>query len=250
MDVIEVATSYLDALLSHDAERVLLAPDARRINNGKLSIEGADDLRAIIRREPVAATSSLRWLVDGEQAILFYDLDADLARLEDKPVGPPETWIPAYIGERFEGRDGRIQEIEVVYAAGPGMPRPERPQRHRAGHDERDDVLAAAKTYLDALLSHDGSAVPLATDVWRIENGKLTADGADALRKSLASEIMHTIQRIDEASWFAAGDCAAVFYTLHARSEGRNLAMRIAERFRVVEGRLVEIEAVFAPRGS
>lgn len=250
MDVIEVATTYLDALLSHDADAALLAPDARRINNGKLSIEGADALRAIIRREPVAAMNGLRWLVDGLQAIVFYDLDADLARLEDKPVGPPETWIPAYIGERFEVRNGVIQEIEVVYAAGPGQPRPERPQRHPPGDDERNEVLAAAKSCLDALLSHDGSSVPLATDVWRIENGKLTADGADAVRKSLASEMMHTIQRIDETSWFAGGDCAAVFYTLHARSEGRDLAMRIAERFRVFEGRLVEIEAVFAPRGS
>ena len=74
---------------------------ARRINNGKVSLEGADALRAIIRREPVAATSAFRWLVDGDQAIAFYDLDADLKRAEDKPPGPPETWIPAYIGERL-----------------------------------------------------------------------------------------------------------------------------------------------------
>ena len=248
MDTIEIATTYLDALLSHDTDKVLLASDARRINNGRLSIEGADALRAIIRREPVAATSSFRWLVDGEQAIAFYDLDADLARLEDKPPGPEETWIPAYIGERFWVRDGRIQEIEVVYAAGADLPRPERPARSPAGSDAREDVLAAARAYLDALVSHDGSAVPLASDVWRIENGRVTADGADALRKSLESEIMHTIQRIDEASWFAAGDGAAVFYTLHARAGGKDMVMRIAERFRVVSGCLAEIEAVFAPK--
>jgi hypothetical protein len=248
MDVIEVATTYLDGLLSHDADSVLLAPDARRINNGKLSIEGADALRAIIRREPVAATSAFRWLVDGDQAIVFYDLDADLARIEDKPLGPPDTWIPAYIGERFQVRDGRIQEIEVVYASGPGMPRPPRPARYPVGGDAPDDVLAAANAYVAALVSHDGSAVPLAEEVWRIENGKVTADGADALRKSLESEIMHMIQGIDDASWFAAGDSAAVFYTLHARAGEQDMYMRIAERFRVVDGRLVEIEAVFAPK--
>ena len=77
-----------------------------------------------------------------------------------------------------------------------------------------------------------------------------TADGADALRKSLESEIMHTIQGIDEASWFAAGDSAAVFYTLRARVGEQDRFMRIAERFRVVAGRLVEIEAVFAPKAS
>jgi hypothetical protein len=250
MDTIEVATTYLDALLSHDADTVLLAPDACRINNGALSVEGAEALRAIIRREPVAATSAFRWLVDGDQAIVFYDLDADLARVEDKPTGPPETWIPAYIGERFQVREGRIQEIEVVYAAGPGLPRPERATRHPAGHDARDDVLGAASAYVDALVSHDGSAVPLADDVWRIENGRITANGADALRKSLASEVMQTIQGIDEASWFAAGDSAAVFYTLRARAGDKEMFMRIAERFRVVDGRLVEIEAVFAPRAG
>ena len=250
MDIIEVATTYLDALRSHDSDSALLAPEARRINNGKLSVEGADALRAVIRREPVAATDNFRWLVDGEQAIAFYDLDADLARIEQKPLGPPETWIPAYIGERFQVRDGLIREIEVVYAAGAGLPRPERPARYPAGSDAGKDVLAAAQAYLAALLSHDGSGVPLADEVWRIENGRVTADGADTLRKSLESEIMHTVRGIDEASWFASGDSAAVFYTLRARAGDRDLFMRIAERFRVVDGRLAEIEAVFAPKGS
>jgi hypothetical protein len=251
MDVIEVARTYLDGLLSHDADSVLLAPDARRIDNGKLTVEGADALRAIIRREPVAALSSLRWVLDGEEAIVFYDLEADLGRTQDKPVGPPDTWIPAFIAERFRVRQGRIAEIEVVYTAGkPGTARPERPARHPAGSDERGVVLGAARAYVDALVSHAGSGVPLADDVWRIENGNVTADGADALRKSLESEIMHTVQRIDEAAWFAGADGAAVFYTLHARAGERDLAMRIGERFRVVDGRLVEIEAVFAPRES
>ncbi|MCZ6784163.1 MAG: hypothetical protein O7G30_12730 [Proteobacteria bacterium] len=250
MDPVEAATSYLDALRSHDADRVSLAPDARRINNGVLTVEGADALRAISRREPVAATSAFRWLVDGDQAIVFYDRDADLARAQDKPPGPPETWIPAYIGERFQVRESGIQEIEVVYTGGPGMPRPKRPQRYPAGRDAREEVLAVAKAYVAALVSHDSSAVPIADEVWRIENGRDTADGADALRKSLESEIMHTIQGIDEVSWFAAGDSAAVFYTLHARAGERDMFMRIAERFRVVDGRLVEIEAVFAPKGS
>jgi len=247
MQPIDVATTYLDALVSHDAESVLLAPDARRIDNGKLSVEGAEALRAIIRREPAASTSSFRWLVDADQAIVFYDLDADLARGADDVPGPPDTWIPAYIGERFQVRDGRIEEIEVVYTAGPG-PRPDRPARYPPGRDAPRDVLAAAQAYLAALVSHDPSAVPLADDVWRIENGKPTGDGAEALRTSLASEIMHSVRGIDDERWFAAGDAAAVFYTLRARAGDADVLMRVAERFRVVDGQLVEIEAVFAPR--
>ena len=109
------------------------------------------------------------------------------------------------------------------------------------------DVLAAARAYVAALVSHDASAVPLADDVWRIENGRNTGDGAEALRASLESEIMRTVQGIDDVSWFAGGDSAAAFYTLRARAGDEDRLVRIAERFRVVDGLLVEIEAVFGP---
>ncbi len=243
MTVIDTATRYLEALVSHDAQSVPLAPDARRIDNGKTVVEGADALRSIISREPAAAIDSLRWIVDGDQAIVFYDLDADMA--EERP-GPSDQWIPAYIGERFLVREERIEEIEVVYTAGTG-PRPPRPDRYPTGGGSRDDVLDAAKAYIASLVSHDGSAVPLADEVWRVENGRLTADGSDALRVSLASEIMHTVQEITDERWFAGGDGAAVFYTLRARAGDDDMFVRIAERFRVVDGVIAEIEAVFAP---
>lgn len=244
MSIIDVATRYLDALVSHDADAVPLADDARRIDNGKVVVEGADALRAIIRREPAAATSDFRWLVDGDQAIVFYDLDADMAK--ERP-GPADEWIPAYIGERFQVRDGLIEEIEVVYTARPGQPRPPRPARLPAGSDDAATVVATARAYVAALLSHDGSEVPLADEVWRVENGQVTADGAEALRDSLASPIMHTVTGIDDERWFVAGDSAAVFYRLTGRVGDDDMHVRIAERFRVVDGTLAEIEAIFAP---
>lgn len=248
MTIVEVARSYLDGLVSHDADSVLLAPEARRIDNGKVTVEGADALRAVIRREPVGEMGSFRWVVDGDQAIAFYDLDADLARKGDDH-GPREKWIPACIGERFLVRDGRIHEIEVVYAAGAAdRPRPERPSRYPTGTGSREQVLTVSKAYLASLVSHDASAVPLAPAVWRIENGTNTGDDAASLRKSLESDIMQTVQGMDDERWFAGGDGAAVFYTLRARVGDSDMFMRIAERFRVVDGRLVEIEAVFAPK--
>ena len=247
MDVVKVATTYLDALVSHDADSVLLADDARRIDNGRVSVEGADALRAIIRREPAARTDDFRWIVDGDQAIVFYDLDADMQRGEGPVVGPPDSWIPAYIGERFQVRGGRIEEIEVVYSARAGHPRPERPARHRGGEEPRAGVLAAAQAYVASLVSHEPSGVPLHDDVWRIENGAPSGDGADSLRAALMSDVMHTIERIDDERWFAGGDGAAVFYTLTARAGDTEMRVRIAERFRVVDGDLAEIEAVFAP---
>jgi hypothetical protein len=246
MSIIDVATRYLDALVSHDADSVPLADDACRINNGLRSIEGADALRAIIRREPAARTASFRWLVDGVQAITFYDLDADLKRGEGPVTSEPSSWVPAYIGERFQVRNGVIEEIEVVYTAGSG-PRPERPDRHPEGSDTRDGVLAAARAYVDSLVSHDPSAVPLADDVWRIENGKNNAEGARPLRAALESDVMQSVQSIEDTHWFAGDGHAAVFYTLQAKVGERLMPMRIAERFRSVDGQLTEIEAIVAP---
>ena len=230
--IIEVATTYLDALISHDAESVLLADDARRIDNARVIVEGADDLRSIIRREPVAATSDFRWLVDGDQAIVFYDLDADMAEAQDRP-GPREDWIPAHIGERFQVRGGRIEEIEVVYSAGESHP--PRPARLPAGADDPATVRAVAQAYVAALVSHDAAEVPVAPEVWRIENGRVTADGADSLRASLESEIMHTVKAIDDERWYVDGDGAAVF--LPADRAGRRRPDADADRGAVPRGR-------------
>ena len=122
--------------------------------------------------------------------------------------------------------------------------------RYPKGRHAPADVLAAAKAYVAALVSHDASAVPLLDGVWRIENGKITGDGGDALRKSLEAEIMHTVQGISEQRWFAGADSAVVFYTLLARVGDSDMLMRIAERFRVVDGCLAEIEAVMSPKAN
>lgn len=241
MTTVAAATDYLDALISHDADAVPLADHVRRINNGKVMAEGADELRAIIRREPKVTTHGFRWLVDGDHAVTFYDLDADMGG--DAP-------IPAYIAERFTVRNGLIEEIEVVYTARPGEPRPPRPGRHPPAPGGGDETLAAARRYVEALVSHEATDVPAAADVWRVENGQVTADGGDDLRRSLESEIMHAVRAITDERWFVDGPDAAVFYDLRARvGDGPDdeMTVRIAERFRVVGGEIVEIEAVFAP---
>lgn len=240
MSVVSVATTYLDALISHDADAVPLADHVRRRNNGKVMAENADELRAVIRREPEVATHGFRWIVDGDHAVTFFDLEAHLG-------GDP---IPAYIGERFTVRDGLIEEIEVVHAARPGEPRPPRPERHPPAAGDGAETLAAATRYLAALVSHDAGDVPAAADVWRVENGEVTADGADELRRSLESDIMQTVQAIRDEQWFVDGPDAAVFYDLRARfGDGPDdeMTVRVAERFRVLGGEIVEIEAVFAP---
>lgn len=61
---------------------------------------------------------------------------------------------------------------------------------------------------------------------------------------------MHTVQAVTGERWFVDGSDAAVFYDLLARvgdDPEAVMTVRIAERFRVVGGEIVEIEAVFAP---
>jgi hypothetical protein len=245
-EVVETARSYLAALVSHDAESARLAPEVRRIDCGRVAADGAEALRRILRREPVAATSGERWLVDGEQGVLFYDLEHDPARTGGGH-GPRETWMPVYVGERFHVRDGSIREIEVVYWGDAARsPRPERPSRAGVSHatPPREALLAACRAYLDALLSHEAGAVPLAADAWRVENGRDTGDSGAAIARSLESAVMKMVAGIDDVAWFAEGDQAAAFYTLRIRAGERSGRCRIAERFRVRAGELVEIEAV------
>jgi hypothetical protein len=244
--VIETARSYLAALVHHDADRARLARDAHRTNNGKRAAEGAEALRAILRREPVAETSAERWIVDGEQGIVFYDLAYDAGAAEGEP-GPREKWMPVYVGERFRVQDGEISEIEVVHHGDTQRaPRPVRRASSRPARaaTSRENVVAACQAYLDALVRHDASRVPLAADCWRVENGADTGASGDAIAKGLESPIMQMVAGVDDVRWYVDADDAAAFFTLQVKAGERRATCRIAERFRVRDGELIEIESV------
>jgi len=257
-DVVDAATSYLDALVSHESATVRLAPDVRRIGNGKDVVSGADALRAVIEREPVAAIDALRWVVEGNQAAAVYDLDADLTRAEQsKTFGPPESWIPAYVAERFTVVDGLITEIEVVYSGGEaGRTRPPRDARYPratgAAAPARHEVVDVASAYLAALVSHDGFEVPLAPRAWRVENGHASGDSGPDIAAALGLEIMHVVTAVRDAEWVVEDDTAVVFYTIDVDPSRLpdvppgtpTSAKRLGERFRVVDGSVAEIEAV------
>jgi len=257
-EMIATAASYVDALVSHDSASVRFADDVRRLGNGTTLLQGAADLRAVIEREPVAAIEHVRWVVEPPHVAAVYDLEADMTRAQQSDTfAPRESWIPAYIAERFTVVDGLITEIDVVYAAAePGRPRPARPDRYpsAAGPSApaRAVVVDAARAYLDALVSHDGSNVPLAPQAWRVENGRGSGDSGPEIAAALASEIMHVVAGVRDELWIVEDDTAVVFYTLdvdlgrlpNAPSDAPKRAKRLGERFRVVDGMVAEIEAV------
>ena len=251
LSAVDVAGTYLDALVTQEADRALLAPDVRRLHNGKVMVEGADAIRDILRREPLAGAGDRRWVVDGEHVIVFYDVDADVARATGA-AGAPDTWIPTYIAERFLVRDGLVHEIDPIFCADMAKnPHPERPVRYPEGDDARDVVIGIAQSYLDSLLSHDASAVPLADQAYRIENGVYMGSTGAEIRAALEHSSMSFLNRIEDVRWYAAPGSAVAFYTLYVDAGDAGEALcRIGERFRVFDGELVEIEVVYSTEMS
>ncbi|HEY7106005.1 MAG TPA: hypothetical protein VH986_06365 [Acidimicrobiia bacterium] len=262
-EVVATATTYLDALLSHDARSARLGTGVRRVANGRQALEGDDAVRAVIAHEPVGAIGSLDWVVDGDTAAALYDLDADMTRVNGiDDFGPRERWIPAYVAERFRVVDGAIAEIELVHAAtAVGTARPPRPERYPRGRGDaapsRDQLVAAASAYLDALVSHDASAVPLAPQAWRVENGRNSGDSGAEIARALEADIMGVVTGVRDLVWCVEDDTAIVFYTLDVdlgrlpnvlttgdAAGSETSAKRLGERFRVHDGLLAEIEVV------
>jgi hypothetical protein len=107
-------------------------------------------------------------------------------------------------------------------------------------------MIAIATRYLDALVSHDGSEVPLAPGCRRTELGTDTGSSGDAIRVHLTTEIMHGITGYRDVRWFVEGDDVIAFYVLDAYGT----TVDIAERFRIHDGLIHEIEAIFTIKGS
>ena len=113
--VIAAAKSYLDALISHDASQIRLAPDARRTIHGVVT-DGADAIRESLT-PPTAdqyniGIRDLRWFVDTttQDAIAFYLLDVG------NTIPPSTAVMTVHLAERFRVESGLITEIEGIFS--------------------------------------------------------------------------------------------------------------------------------------
>ena len=113
----------------------------------------------------------------------------------------------------------------------------------------REQLIEVCEKYLfHGLVEHNGSKVPLAADCWRIEQGRDTGSNAQEIRVQLASEIMQVITGLDNLRWVVEGDEGVVYYDLHTKASPKPVL--IAERFKLVDGLISEIEAIFAAQQS
>ena len=108
----------------------------------------------------------------------------------------------------------------------------------------RESVIETAEKYLfHGLAEHDGSKVPLAENVVRHEQGRNTGQGRTGLIEALSHEVMNVITGVRNIRWIVEGEQAVAFYDLDTKASDRPVL--IAERFRVVDGLITEIEALF-----
>ena len=114
---------------------------------------------------------------------------------------------------------------------------------------DRESIIAVAERYLfQGLVEHDGQRVPLAETVVRMEQGHNTGEGREGLVKALTHPVMNVIAGIRNVRWIVEGDQAVAFYDLEVTNSDRPVL--IAERFRVVDGLITEIEAIFHPQAG
>ncbi|MBY0440638.1 MAG: hypothetical protein K2Q25_00615 [Mycobacteriaceae bacterium] len=96
------------------------------------------------------------------------------------------------------------------------------------------DRIAAAQAYIDALVSHDASAVPFTPDCVRIELGMKTGFSGDQLRRSLdRGPQFRVISACTPPQYTIAGDVIRAVYTVLTKASiaGRRISTRVDETF-------------------
>lgn len=127
---------------------------------------------------------------------------------------------------------------------------------------------AVARSYIDGLVSHDGSKIPLADTVRRTENALTNAKGPNEVRESFARTTM--VEKAKDIRLFTdveKGEVVAFFlldvdlkaeegggsattkagdteYKVAVTKPAGTYTVHEAERFRIVDGKITEIEII------
>jgi hypothetical protein len=114
------------------------------------------------------------------------------------------------------------------------------------------DRIAAAQSYIDALISHDASAVPFAPDCVRIEIGIKTGFSGDHLRRSLNGGPQYLVIRdASQPEFTVDGDEVRARFDLATKPSiaGRRVGAHIDETFLIPasDGLIHHIRASIRP---
>ncbi|WP_433565580.1 hypothetical protein ACQP1O_10240 [Nocardia sp. CA-151230] len=113
----------------------------------------------------------------------------------------------------------------------------------------RDTAIAMA--YLDALISHDASAVPFAPDATRVEAGLQTGFSGPQLTDDLEHGPQYAlVQRFYHLRFTESGDVVTARYLLDSGVAGvRLVTVDITETFVIRDGLIHAIDATIVPVG-
>ncbi|WP_067711383.1 hypothetical protein [Nocardia yamanashiensis] len=108
---------------------------------------------------------------------------------------------------------------------------------------------AIARAYIDALVTHDASAVPFAPGATRVEAGLKTGYSGPQLAYDLEHGIQYrVIQTIRDLQMSESGDLVSTRYLLDSGIAGVKLmTVEITETFVVRDGLIQTIEATIVP---
>ena len=108
---------------------------------------------------------------------------------------------------------------------------------------------AIARAYLDALVSHDASAVPFAPDATRVEVGFQTGYSGPQLSADLENGLQYrVIQGIRDLTMFESGDTVTTHYLLDTGvGDIRLTTVEITETFVIPVDSIQTIEATITP---
>ena len=156
-----------------------------------------------------------------------------------------KRYVAMFVGALF------VVATVGIYAASAGADHPRRSgfvaECLGGEHGRRAKVIEPACRYLEAFETRDASNIPLAQNVWRIENGHNTGSSPEAIRTSVESPALDVIEDVRDIRWFVDGNDAIAYYVLDLKPVAApNQSVLLAERFRSDKhGLLTEIEVVF-----
>ena len=114
------------------------------------------------------------------------------------------------------------------------------------------DRIAAAQAYIDALVTHDGDAVPFASDCTRIEQGMKNGFSGNHLRRSLTRGPQYkVIGATTTPEYTVSGDEVTAKYDVLTKVSiaGRRAAAHVDETFVIPadDGQIQHIRVRFRP---
>ncbi len=121
------------------------------------------------------------------------------------------------------------------------------------GHVSDEQRTAAAESYVDALVSHVGDAVPFAPDCIRIENGLKTGFSGNHLRRSLNRGLQYRIiEDATDRGFSVEGDHVHATFTIVTKMKlrGRRLVASVDETMLIPasDGLIHHLMVTFRPR--